>query len=315
MLNRPIILGLVVSTALSLNLQGCTGTKGESILEPIYGAMRDNPEVTCGIGSVFTGGAVWAVCSYGLGVDQTACIIGAVAAAAADGLVCYWNLSQKLIQDYDQTQQTIGYNPSQGYVVQILDFSATPKIVKPGEKVMINARFALMSPNRNEEISFERIITLPGDKKPRVQRMTYQPGTWGSDSVPFEIDSKTPDGKVELTLEVSLLTQKKTDRRTLCFNISNSGQVSAVDLCPAYSSGPVAPKLSGWLVIPKAKKPLRLREKPDSKSRYTINAPTGYKYPILEKSEQGKRTWYLIKLENEEKGWIQSTSGKFEAAQ
>lgn len=308
MRKHPMLLSVALSAALGLNLQGCQTLNDFAV---------ENPALTCGAGAVFTGGAVWAVCNYGLGGDQAACIIGAVAAAAADGVVCYWNLKQKLVEDYDQTQKTIGYNPSQGYVVQILDFSATPKVVKPGEQVMINARFALMSPNRNEEINFERTITLPGDKKPRVQQMTYQPGTWGVEGIPFDVDSSTPDGKVELTLNVAIPGQNKQDRRTLCFNISKTGQVADMDLCPAYASAPTtaAVKANDWFIVPKAKKPVRLREKPDSKARYTVNAPAGYKYPIVEQVEQGKRTWYLIKLDNEETGWIQSTAGKFEAAQ
>lgn len=306
-INKNVALSLAVSTALGVNLQGC---------QTINDFAVENPELTCGAGALFTGGAVWAVCNYGLGADQTACILGAVAAAAADGIFCYWNLKQKLVQDYDQTQKAIGYDPSQGYVVRILDFSATPKVVKPGEKVMINAQFALMSPNRNEEISFERKINLPGDKKPRVQSMTYQPGTWGVDGIPFDVDSSTPDGKVELTLEISIPGKNKQDRRTLCFNIAKSGQVAPVDLCPAYSSAPTQGQVkpNDWFVLPKSKKPVRLREKPDSKAKYMLSAPGGYKYPIMESVEQGKRTWYLIKLENEETGWIQSTSGQFEAA-
>lgn len=303
------VLSLSVCLALGVSMPGCQ-TLNEFAVE--------NPELTCGAGALFTGGAVWAVCNYGLGGNQAACITAAVAGAVADGLVCYWNLKQKMVQDYDQTQKAIGYDPSQGYVVRILDFSATPKIVKPGEKVMINAQFAVMSPNRNEEIKFERKFTLPGDNKPRSQTMTYQPGTWGVEGMPFDIDAQTPDGKVELTLELSLPDQNKQERRTLCFNIARSGQVAAQDLCPAFSSAPqinIAPKVAGWFTLPASKKPIALRDKADSKAKVSGSAPGGYKYPVLESIKQGKRTWYLIKLENEATGWIQSTAGKYQAGQ
>lgn len=274
----------------------------------------ENPKLTCGTSALFTGGATWALCHYGLSGDQTTCIMTAVAVAAADGLVCYWNLKQKLVQDYEQTQKALGYDPGQGYVIRILDFSATPKLVKPGEKVVINAQFALMSPDRNEEISFERKIILPGDNKPRVQKMTYQPGTWGVEGIPFDIDANTPDGKVQLTLEISLPDHNKSDVRTLCFNIAKDGQVQPADQCSAenVSSSQVQHKTIEWFAVANAKKPLRLRDQPSTKAKSGSKVPGGFRYPVLEKSGEGNKTWYQIRLTNQETGWVQSAAGELQ---
>lgn len=305
MRNPRLTLSLAISSAIAVHLSGCQTLNDFAV---------ENPGLTCGTSSAVTGGATWALCNYGLGGDKATCILSAEAVAAIDGMACYWNLKQKLLQDYEQTQQAIGYAPSQGYVVRILDFSATPAVVKPGEKVMINARFALMGPDRNEEIGFERKITLPNDTKPRVQSMTYQPGTWGVEGIPFDVDSSSPDGKIELRLELSIPKQNKVESRNLCFSISKSGEVATQNQCPANidAGKQVQASPTEWFVIPKSKKPVRLREQPDSKAKYSTKAPGGYKYPILDKSVQGKKTWYLLQLENNESGWIQSSAGKLE---
>lgn len=303
--NPRLALSLAMSSVIAVNLSGCQTLNDFAV---------ENPGLTCGASSAVTGGATWALCNYGLGGDQATCILTAVAVAAVDGMACYWSLKQKLLQDYEQTQQAIGYDPSQGYVVRILDFSATPTVVKPGEKVMINARFALMGPDRNEEIAFERKITLPNDNKPRVQSMTYQPGTWGVEGIPFDVDGSSPDGKIQLTLELSIPKQNKVESRNLCFNISKSGAIAAQDQCPvnndASTPAPAAPL--AWFTIPKSKKPVRLREQPSSKAKYSTKAPAGFKYPVLDSAEQDGKNWYLLQLENDESGWIQSTAGKLE---
>jgi hypothetical protein len=219
-----LALGLAASAA----LQGCA-----TIQDSVQSSAEEDPVAFCGAASLFTGGAAWAGCHYLLKQGDAACIITAVAAAMADGLNCWWLLKQKIVQDYDDTRKRLHYTPAQGYVVRILDFSAAPNVVRPGEEVKIRAQYALMSPNPMEEIQFERKITLPGDNKPRTELITYQPGTWGIEDYPFKIDPTTPEGKIEMTLELRLAGQAQSDRRTLCFNVvrGNSGP-GAKDYCP-----------------------------------------------------------------------------------
>jgi hypothetical protein len=219
-----LTLGLATTTA----LQGCA-----TIQDNVQSSAEQNPVAFCGTASLFTGGAAWAGCHYLLNQGDAACIITAVAAAVADGLNCWWLLKQKIVEDYDDTRKKLNYSPSQGYLVKILDFGATPNVVHPGEEVKIRAQYALMSPNPMEEIQFERKITLPGDNKPRTELITYQPGTWGIEDYPFKIDAATPEGKIELTLELKLVGQAQSDRQTLCFNVVHgAGAPAAKDQCP-----------------------------------------------------------------------------------
>jgi len=207
---QRLALGLTLGLASSVYLQGCA---------TIQSTAEEDPMMFCGMGSMVTGGAAWAGCHYLLNGSTTNCVIGAVAAAVADGLNCWWLLKQKSVQDYDDTRKKLHYQPSQGYLVKILDFSTTPKVVRPGEEIVIRAKFALMSPNPMDEIKFQRKLTLPGDSKPRTEIITYQPGTWGIEDYAFKIDPSAPKGKVELTLEIMLTDHNQADRQTLCFNV------------------------------------------------------------------------------------------------
>jgi hypothetical protein len=221
---QRLALGLALGLASSIYLQGCA---------TIQSTAEEDPMMFCGMGSMVTGGAAWAGCHYLLNGSTTSCVIGAVAAAVADGLNCWWLLKQKIVEDYDDTRKKLHYSPSQGNLVKIINFNATPKIVRPGDQVSISAQFALMSPNPMDEIKFERKLTLPGDNKPRTEIITYQPGTWGIEDYAFKIDSSAPEGKVELTLEIMLADHSQADRQTLCFNVVNSGgQPNPADLCP-----------------------------------------------------------------------------------
>lgn len=228
--------GLALGLAATIQLQGCA-----SVQSSIQSTAEEDPMVFCGMGSMVTGGAAWAGCHYLLNGSTASCVIGAVAAAVADGLNCWWLLKQKIVQDYDDTQKKLHYQPSQGYVVKILDFGATPQIVHPGEEVKIRAQYALMSPNPMDEIKFERKITMPGDSKPRTEIITYQPGTWGIEDYPFKVDSSAPEGKVELTLELRLVDGQTTDRQTLCFNVVHAGgNPGPADLCPSPPHAAIA---------------------------------------------------------------------------
>lgn len=307
---RHLALGLAASLTAVAGLPGCS-----TVQEKIQTTAEEHPLIFCGMGSMVTGGAVWAGCHYALKGDTATCVIGAVAAAVADGLNCWWQLKQKIVEDYDDTRKKLQYDDSQGVVVKILEFSATPKIAKPGDEVKIRALFALMSPNPYDEIKFERKITLPGDSKPRTEIITYQPGTWGIDDFPFKVENSSPDGKVELTLEIRLPDQDKFDRHTLCFNVSHSGEPAGTELCAAADSRQSSPpptNASEFFVTAPGKKDLTLRESPQSKGKAIAQAQSEHKYPVLQTFEAGKQRWYMIQIENGDTGWISSTSGKLE---
>lgn len=309
-----LALGLAVGLATTVQMQGCA-----TVQEKIQSTAEEHPLIFCGMGSMVTGGAVWAGCHYLLQGNTAGCVIGAVAAGVADGLNCWWQLKQKIVQDYDDTRKKLHYNPSQGYVVKIVDFSANPKIARPGDEVKIRAQFALMSPNPTDEIKFERKITLPGDSKPRTEIITYQPGTWGIEDYPFKIDATAPEGKVELTLELRLLDHDKSDRHTLCFNVVHGvADPAPAELCQATTSGSVGAAAGvvaatgEQFVATVSVKDANVRELPKNKARSVGTVRGGQKYPLLEKYEKGAQSWYRIQLDNGETGWISSKAGTLE---
>ena len=213
-----------IGLALIGSLQGC-----EYLAK--FARSDTGKAVLCGGGATATAAATYFGCNY-LGEHQAkgktkadidklrvSCVILAAGAVLADGFFCWLKLSEKIVEDYDQTKEALGYDASQGFVVKILEFNATPKIVRPGDEVKIRVKYALMSPNPTDEIRYERKITLPGKDKPRTQIVTHQPGTWGTNGdYSFRIDKAAPDGRVEMTLEIKLSDFTKHDRHTLCFS-------------------------------------------------------------------------------------------------
>jgi hypothetical protein len=288
-------------------LQGC-----ESMAR-----MARTPEgkaLVCGGGGLLTGAALGAGCYYLTG-SKGGCAVLGVASALADGYYCWWKLSEKIIEDYDQTVEALKYSPSQGYVVKILDFSAEPKVVHPGENVNIRVKYALMSPNSTDEIKYERSLTLPGDNKPRTQLVTHQPGTWGTDGdYSFPIDPKASDGKVEMTLEIKLSEYGKQDRRTLCFNVTRQGQPESSQLCPAETKS--VAKKSRVLVVSNVKQYATVCIEPNNnckksnKKQFLGIANLNEQLPVVDDVMHDSKLWYKIRLKDGREGWLHATTGK-----
>jgi len=288
------------------SLQGC---------ESITSMARSNEgkAILCGGGGLLTGAAVGFGCNYLTG-DKASCAVLGVAALLADGYYCWWKLSEKIIEDYEQTVETLNYDASQGYVVKILDFSAEPKIVHPGEQVNIRVKYALMSPNPTDEIKYERNLTLPTEKKPRTQTVTHQPGTWGTDGdYSFTIDSTTPEGKVEMALEIKLSDYGKQDRRTLCFNVTRQNQPDPAQLCPAETKNVV--KKSRVLIVSNVKKNANVCIEPNNnckksnKKQFLDTVNLNERLPVIDDVMHDSKLWYKIQLKDGREGWLRATTG------
>jgi hypothetical protein len=299
--NKFVSLGVYL--ILVVQLQGCARFQQTA---------EEHPLVFCGMGSMVTGGAVWAGCQYLLGGKTATCVISAVAVAIADGLNCWWLLKQKIVDDYDDTRKKIHYDPSQGYVVKILEFDVTPKIAHPGDEVKIRIQYALMSPNPNEEIKFERKISLPGDTKPRTELITYQPGTWGVEDFPFKIDSSAPEGKIDMTFELRLLDHDKQDSRTLCFNIVKEDQPKPEDVCQVGLDATTGKNQGLGVFVVTSASQLAIKSSPKPKSRTIGKAVLKQAYTILDIYRKHTQVWYKLKLNNGETGWLPAESGVLE---
>jgi len=288
------------------SLQGC-----EHIAS--MARSKEGKALICGGGALVTGAATGFGCYYLLGSKAGCSVLGA-AAALADGYLCWWKLSDKIVEDYEQTAETLHYDASQGYVVKILDFSAEPKIVRPGDTVNIRVKYALMSPNPTDEIKYERIITLPSENKPRTQIVTHQPGTWGTEGdYSFPIDATAPEGKVEMTLEVKLSSYGKQDRRTLCFNVTRQSQPNSNQLCSADVKSGV--KQGSVFMVSNVKQHANVCREPDkrcksSKSKKFLDiVRLSERFLVLDKAMHDSILWYKIQLKDGRTGWIRATTG------
>jgi hypothetical protein len=287
-----------VGLVLLVNMQGCA-----QINE--FTKTKTGAAVWCSAESLLTGGGAFLGCNL-LTKEKGVCTGVAIAAALADGLYCWWIRNEKRISDYEQTKKALHYDPSQGQIVKILEFSATPNVVRPGEEVKIRAQYALMSPHPTDEIEFERKITPPGGGKPNIQITTYQPGTWGPEGeLITKIDPQIPEGKYLINLEIKLTNQSKQDSRTLCFTVTT--QSEKPDLCAAGKS---AQGVGRMFVVSKVKRAAYVRAEPKNTAKIVDRVQRGDKFPVLDTYyKQGSILWYKIQLKNGREGWLSATTG------
>jgi hypothetical protein len=288
-------LGLVVALA---GIPGCK--------------MLRNPAVrglTCGGGGAATGAIFYFACDAVTDKNKKgACIAGAAAAALADGFYCWWLLSQKIIDDYEATQKALNYDPSQGYRLEILDFSASPQIVHPGGEVKIRLKYALMSSYRFEEIKYEQKITVPGETKPRQSIQTRQPGTWGADEdYTIKIDPAWPDQKIEMTVEMKLPEHGQQARRTLCFTVSREDKPDRALLCTQQTEQNTP--AGSFVITQKSKQGVPVHAAPNKKSKVLGQVRRGETYSILDSEGKKSKQWYKIQLEDGREGWLPASAG------
>jgi hypothetical protein len=148
---------------------------------------------------------------------------------------------------------------------------------------------------------------LPGDSKPRVEVITRQPGTWGTDQdYSVKIDPSTPDGKIELMLELKLVdrhSKQDHDKRTFCFVVARGNTPLPGQSCGAEGDSASAAD------IYQVKKDADVRGKPSAKASVLAHVRRGESFPVAEKQKQGSGLWYKIKLEDGREGWLPASLG------
>lgn len=274
--------------------------------------MLRNPVVrgvACGGGGAATGAIFYFACDALTDKNKKgACIAGATAAALVDGFYCWWLLSQKIIDDYDATQKALNYDPSQGYRLEILDFSASPQIVRPGGEVKVRLKYALMSSYRFEEIKYEQKITVPGETKPRQSIETRQPGTWGTDEdYTIKIGPNQLDEKIEMVVEMKLPEHGQQVRRTLCFTVSREDNPNKSLLCSQQMNGKSV--AGSFVITQKGKQGAPVRAAPSNKSKALGLVRQGETYSILDSEGKKSKQWYKIQLEDGREGWLPASAG------
>lgn len=134
--------------------------------------------------------------------------VGAVLGAIAGGVLAYmyaWgkctayfsDLNTFPVADYRTTLKNEGYDPSQGEVVRIKNFSVTPDETKPGSKVKIGGSYYIMAPREMKEVEVIETRKLYFFN-PENNKWEYLDGSETSKKVIAELGTRSADGNFDI---------------------------------------------------------------------------------------------------------------------
>ncbi len=163
----------------------------------------------CGAGGAVAGAAIGGAASR----NWQGAVIGAAVGALAAGLTCFaiGEYKSRQVQDYRQTQQVSGYQPTQGDTVQITQYEITPAAVGPGSSVAFNATYTVMTPSPDADVQVTEVRSLyhfdPNTNQwkelGRVpNHVTVKPGTRQADGK-FEVRSGVAQGNYQIVFQVA----------------------------------------------------------------------------------------------------------------
>ncbi len=181
---------------------------------------------------------------------QRAVIGGAAGAVVGGGLAfaLAWGHCMSLYSDLksfpvagaQETAQQISYEPSQGNVTKIQEFSVNPDGVAPGREVQLNGSYYVMAPEGTKEVKIQetRMVEYfdPSEKKWKElgavnQEVTSALGTRKAEGR-FEMPGDVPEGLYRITFKVS--AQGKTDQTTRDLKVQKG-----LAMLPVYSPRPL----------------------------------------------------------------------------
>ena len=161
------------------------------------------------------GGAAGVLAGAAMG-DTKGAIIGGLAGALVGGLIGHYAYDQKKTKE--ETAQKYAYQSSMGTVLRIEGVTAMPSTAKPGEKVDLNATYAVLAPTDTDiNITETREIRIGGELvgKPEVN-VTRRGGTYSS-TVPLFLPSDAKPGTY--TVVTTIQTEKAKDSRETSFTV------------------------------------------------------------------------------------------------
>ena len=162
------------------------------------------------------GGATGVLAGAVLGQSAKGAIIGGLAGALVGGLIGHYAYDQKKTKE--ETAQKYAYQSSMGTVLRIEGVTAMPSVVKPGEKVDLNATYAVLeAADKDINITETREIRMGGELvgKPEVN-VTRRGGTYSS-TVPLFLPSDAKPGTY--TVVTTIQTEKAKDSRETSFTV------------------------------------------------------------------------------------------------
>lgn len=161
------------------------------------------------------GGATGVIAGAVLG-DTKGAVIGGLAGALIGGLVGHYAYDQKKTKD--ETAQKYGYQSSMGTMLRIENVAAVPATVKPGEKVDLNATYAVLeAADKDINITETREIRMGGALvgKPEVN-VARRGGTYSS-TVPLFLPSDAKPGTY--TVITTIQSENAKDSKETTFTV------------------------------------------------------------------------------------------------
>ncbi len=172
----------------ALALQGCVGGWVEEHQKTIVGT---------GIGAAAGAGLGYAV------RGKKGAVVGGLLGALAGGII--GNYLESRDRSAHETNTAYNYAPTQGTRVEVAGAAADPTTVHAGEKVYLQATYAIMAPDEQREIPVveTRVVTREGIKVAELSSTVSRlPGTYTS-QVPIDLPLGALRGRYELTVSVA----------------------------------------------------------------------------------------------------------------
>lgn len=166
-----------------------------------------------------TGAGAGAIIGHQSGNQGEGALIGAVLGGLT-GLIAHDIKAQKT-RDAKQTADAIGYEASQGEVLQLEDAQIQPSNVRPGSRAEATIQYALLGVPNNTSVMEQRIIEQNGQVVAMLstKNFTRSAGTWVS-TLPFDVPRDLAPG--EYTLMQIVKTQRSQVSRALTFRVLES---------------------------------------------------------------------------------------------
>jgi osmotically inducible lipoprotein OsmB len=168
--------------------------------ESIERAIKGNPKTAVGAGVGGAGGALIG----GLASGGTGALVGGLAGVLAGGAIGH--LLDRQERTRAATAEALAYTEEKGDVVRIEEVSLNPDLIRPGETVNVNVRYAIISKGGIEPVRVREIRHiyhqgyLVGNPVVEVERPD---GTYWS-TLPIKLPESATPGRYEVAVGVEM---------------------------------------------------------------------------------------------------------------
>ena len=176
------------------------------LLVPGCEFVEEHQKAAIGVGAGAVGGAAIG----GLAGGRKGAVIGGLIGAVAGGAIgAYLDHKDKTAEE---TQKAYNYKPGQGLRLELNNVSVEPKAVAPGGEIRVQATYAVMTPDPQQQVSVRetRVITLAGAKVAEAAVEVNRTGGTYTSEVPITLPASSAKGIYQAQTTVETAGQSKT---------------------------------------------------------------------------------------------------------